>query len=195
MKTFEQIFRAARPHMILDRTRAESLHGAAVATAALAGPVAELGVFRGGSALLLSLSAEPRKIYLFDTFDGLPEPTAIDIHQRGEFTCGETSVRQVMAGRDCEFIAGRFPASVPDDFDARFSLVHIDGDLYETTRDGLAFFWPRLEVGGQIVLDDYNWPNCPGVRAAVDELFRPGARDPVFFKQNAPYQMIIERVG
>ena len=52
---------------------------------------------------------------------------------------------------------------------ARYGLVHLDADQYWTTRQSLEFFYPRLESSGVIILDDYGWSNCPGVKRALDE--------------------------
>lgn len=48
----------------------------------------------------------------------------------------------------------------------RYRFVHVDVDLYEPTRAAFAYFVPRMQIGGVIVTDDYNWP---GGRRAVDE--------------------------
>lgn len=62
---------------------------------------------------------------------------------------------------------------VPERFheveDRRFSFVHIDVDLYEPTRASLEFFHPRMNPGGIIVCDDYNFTSCPGASSAVDD--------------------------
>lgn len=51
----------------------------------------------------------------------------------------------------------------------KFSFVHLDGDLYQTTADALDWFWPRMVPGGVIILDDVDWPKCPGVNRALEE--------------------------
>lgn len=184
------ILTIVQPRMVLDRPRAEALYRSAVATSALPGAMAELGVYRGGSAKLMALACPKKPIFLFDTFTGLPSPTGVDLHQAGEFANGMEDVAGWMAGSEFWLVPGRFPESIPDDLDGeRFALVHLDGDLYETTRDGLAWFWPRLVAGGRIVLDDWRWPNCPGVEKAVRE-FSGGRR-----WESARYQLIIEKVA
>jgi hypothetical protein len=61
--------------------------------------------------------------------------------------------------------------------DRRYSLVHLDVDLYRPTLDCLEYFAPRLMPSGIIVLDDFDSPTCPGVRQAMEEYL---ARDPHF---------------
>ncbi|TIX21118.1 MAG: methyltransferase, partial [Mesorhizobium sp.] len=53
----------------------------------------------------------------------------------------------------------------------RFALVHIDVDLYEPTRDALAFFYDRVCANGMIICDDYGSGLCPGARKAFDQFF------------------------
>ncbi|HXF53348.1 MAG TPA: TylF/MycF/NovP-related O-methyltransferase [Hyphomicrobiaceae bacterium] len=50
-----------------------------------------------------------------------------------------------------------------------FAVVHIDVDLYQPTRDSLAFFYSRMSPGGFIVCDDYGSALCPGAKRACDE--------------------------
>ena len=62
---------------------------------------------------------------------------------------------------------------IPSRFDEvshrRFAFVHIDVDLYEPTRDSIAFFYSRLSEGGILLIDDYGFSTCPGATRAVDE--------------------------
>jgi O-methyltransferase len=51
----------------------------------------------------------------------------------------------------------------------RLCLAHVDVDLYQPTRDALAFFYPLLEPGGVLICDDYGFATCPGVREAMEE--------------------------
>jgi O-methyltransferase len=71
---------------------------------------------------------------------------------------------------------------IPDRFhevaDRRFCFVHIDVDLYQPSLDSIAFFYPRMEPGAIIVLDDYGFESCPGVTAAIDK-FMEGKPEPV----------------
>ena len=50
-----------------------------------------------------------------------------------------------------------------------FSFVHLDVDTYESTRDALQFFYPRMSPGGFLISHDYL--NATGVRRAFDEYF------------------------
>ncbi len=48
-------------------------------------------------------------------------------------------------------------------------------DTYLATKHAIAFFWPRLVVGGRMLIDDYGWEPCAGVKVAVDESFPQGS--------------------
>ena len=135
------------------------------------GAIAELGVYQGGSARFLARAFPKRRCILFDTFSGIPFKGDGDKHNTGDF--GDTSleaVKRVLS--DCanvEFAPGIFPATALPFKDETFALVYLDADQYQSTLDGLNFFWPRLSPGGVIALDDYGWPNCPGVKRALEE--------------------------
>lgn len=134
------------------------------------GALAELGVYQGGNALRMAKAGAPKKIYLFDTFIGIPEKTDnIDIHKVGDF--GDTNLEEIkkaFALVNCEFRIGLFPETAVG-LDETFSVVHLDADQYITTLYALHWFWNRLELGGIIILDDYQWANCPGVDKAIAE--------------------------
>ncbi len=68
---------------------------------------------------------------------------------------------------------GLFPDSAGASSDCRFSFVHLDVDLYESTRAALEFFYPRMNPGGMILSHDY--VIADGVRNAFDEFFEPKA--------------------
>lgn len=148
-----------------------------------AGALAELGVYRGGSAQLLAAAKGSAPLHLFDTFSGLPPP---DGRTDGRFRAGQlgdTSLAQVrarLADRpDIHFHAGVFPASAATlPAAVRFKFVHLDVDLHRSTRDGLAYFSRRLTPEGLVLVHDYNNRTVPGARLAVDEFLaaHPGWR-------------------
>ncbi len=160
------------PHTLIDRTRLRVLAETLASVAHLPGAMAEIGVYRGGSAVLLHRVAQTRRLYLFDTFAGHPDPTEADdvqAHPAGRFA--DTSPARVLAmlvGAPVTVHVGRFPASVEVSLPP-LAFVHLDVDLYESVRDGLATCWPALLPGGVLVVDDYGFHDCPGAKQAVDE--------------------------
>jgi hypothetical protein len=155
-------------------------------TAGLGQAVAEVGTYRGGSAYFLALTYQmvlghEVPLHAIDTFEGHPQDKLSDLDPPSHKTPGafaRTSYEEV-AGYLHEFEKtvvhkGELTAIAADLPDQRYQLVHLDADLYESTRDCLAYFVDRVVPGGVIVLDDYDAPNCPGVRMAAEELL---ARD------------------
>jgi hypothetical protein len=155
----------ARRHSLLTTDRLEILARLAHETAPLSGEMAELGVYQGGSAVAILNAAPAKQLHLFDTFAGLPGDGGA--HSKGEFAASLEQVKKILGGRRVEFHPGFFPETARGLEAARFSFVHVDADLYESTRDAIAFFWPRMVAGGMMVFDDVDWPSCPGVNQAL----------------------------
>ncbi|HEY1602860.1 MAG TPA: TylF/MycF/NovP-related O-methyltransferase [Pirellulales bacterium] len=144
----------------------------------LPGQLAEVGVYRGGTALLLASTCSEKQLSLFDTFHGMPAvDKQIDHHRAGDFddTSLEAVRARLRAYPKVEFFPGFFPDTARPVEDRQFALVHVDVDIYQSVRDALAFFYPRLVPGGIIVFDDYLAPTCPGVEKAIQEFLRTTA--------------------
>ena len=158
------------PQPVISSDRVAVLASEAARCARLPGDMAELGVYQGGSALKMIQAAPGKKLHLFDTWEGIPED---DIHpkghKKGEFAADLETVKKTLREHEVLYHQGRFPATAEGLEDLRFCLVHLDGDLYESTRSGLAWFWPRMVPGGAIVLDDVGNKMCPGVIQALEE--------------------------
>lgn len=136
----------------------------------LDGVCSEVGVLRGGSALLISEQITG-ELYLFDTFSGLPNTASIDGHIKGEFAnTSEREVRELFHGHQNVIItAGIFPQTAKIIENKKFKFVHLDVDIYQSYKDSLEFFYPRMVVGGIIVMDDYHASECAGAKIAIDE--------------------------
>ena len=142
----------------------------------LAGDVAEVGVYRGGTARLMArtLQGSGKRLHLFDTFTGMPETDdGIDYHRKGDFSdTSADAVRGVLRDLDgFELHAGFFPGTAAGLATDAFCFVHVDVDIYQSVLDACGFFWPRLTAGGTILFDDYGHVSCPGAKKAVDEFF------------------------
>ena len=156
------------------------------ATDHLAGDVVECGVWIGRSLALLSdhlrRRRSPRAIHAFDSFAGFPAPAAPD-YAPGAATrmlhrgyLGDTTearvrakLRRVGMAERVILHPGYFADTLPAYRPAAVSFVHVDCDLYESTRVCLAELWPRLAPGGIMVLDDWALRDFPGARRAIDE--------------------------
>ena len=157
--------------LLLKYSEACQLISALTATDKIPGDIAEVGVAYGASAKLLCTFAPERILHLFDTFEGLPEPTTKDSPQykAGQYSCDLESVKQYLAHTRTEFHKGLFPHTAEAVKDKAFAFVHLDVDLYESTLAGLQFFYPRLSSGGILISHDYLL--AAGVGRAFTEFF------------------------
>jgi hypothetical protein len=140
----------------------------------LNGDIAEVGVYRGGSAAILANFKGNRALHLFDTFEGLPEvKDGKDILVKGEMQdTSEQMVIGLLNGISNYYIyKGIFPDTAGPVKNKTFSVVHLDTDLYDATLSSLEFFYPRMEKDGVIITHDYNDILTPGVKMAFDEFF------------------------
>jgi predicted O-methyltransferase YrrM len=142
-------------------------------TAMLAGEVAEVGVYKGGSARLIATYLPHKTVHLFDTFEGMPstDPKK-DCHQKGDFTVSFDIVKNYLSDlKNVRIYKGIFPDTSEPIQDKQFALVHVDVDIYTSIKACCEFFYPRMLPGGVIVFDDYAVKSCPGATQAVDEYF------------------------
>jgi O-methyltransferase len=132
-----------------------------------------------------------RNLYLFDTFDGMTEPTEYDVsadgvdaaellkatpksENRESLWCiaHEEAVREAMESTNypknrIHLVKGRVEETLPAKAPDRIALLRLDTDWYESTRHEMEHLYPRLEQGGVIIVDDYG--HWKGARKAVDE--------------------------
>jgi len=138
----------------------------------LAGDYAEVGVFKGASAKLICEAKGTKKLRLFDTFEGLPDPSEHDlgVHRKGQYTCTLDSVQQYLNDyNNVEFFQGMFPDSTAGVEDATYAFAHFDVDLYDSTLSCLEYFYPRMVPGGVMLSHDYGM--LAGVEKAFAEFF------------------------
>lgn len=163
--------------------RGYTLFKLARASAGLPGDMAECGCLEGGSSrfLLAGTGKDTDKtLHIFDSFEGLSEPTSDDktsvdkvAWNKGSLTSSEALLREnLKAYADMISIhKGWIPDRFSDVADKTFSMVHIDVDLFEPTMDCLEFFYDKMAPGGVIICDDYGSKSCPGAKKAFDDFF------------------------
>lgn len=134
------------------------------------GAAAELGVYRGFFARCMNQLLPERKLYLFDSFEGFSEDAnASDSFQAAHRNTAVNKVLAIMPHPDSVTVKpGFFPESL-EGLEERFCLVSLDVDFYQTTLDGLRYFWPRLERGGYLMLHDWGSPKLLGVAKALTD--------------------------
>lgn len=155
------------------------------------GDFVETGVWRGGAAIMMravlaAYDIADRRVFAADSFEGFPAQSDAD----SNFTVGgvpefAVSLEEVKSNFEryglldaqVVFLKGLFGDTLPDAQIERIAVLRLDGDLYESTRDGLVLY-PKLSPGGALIADDYYL--FDGQRRAIDE-YRDahGITDPI----------------
>ena len=144
------------------------------------GAATELGVYRGFFARCINQLLPERKLYLFDSFEGFSEEA--NASESFQAAHANTTIEKVLAilpyPEKVIVKPGFFPDSL-EGLEEQFCLVSLDVDFYQTTLDGLRYFWQRLEKGGYLLLHDWGSPKLPGVAKALQDFEREnGCRIP-----------------
>jgi len=190
-----EILREVRPWTMTSPDRIYALIQAVryVSANNIAGAIVECGVWKGGSMAavartLLQMQDVRRELYLFDTFEGMTEPTAKDVDYVGKTAaqdlvdiprhkCDDApleQVKEVLYGTGypkerVHFVRGRVEETIPASAPESIALLRLDTDWYDSTRHELVHLFPRLSQNGVIIIDDYgHWQGC---RQACDEYF------------------------
>lgn len=159
--------------LLLEDIEAYHIYMAVKRTQKVSGDIAEVGVYKGGSAKIICSVKGEKALHLFDTFEGLPKVDEIDAvwpFYEGKFAASFETVREYLKNeKNVHFYKGIFPATSGPVSDKTFSMVNLDVDTYESTRDCLGFFYSRMSPGGIILSHDYI--TAPGVKKAFDDFF------------------------
>ena len=170
---------------------------------AIPGAVLECGTHYGatllGMAHILRGRGTPARLYGLDSFEGLPEPSPEDAFEDGTMhpwvrkgALNEASfeelaarIRRMGLSDRITVIKGFFEDTLPALASERFSLVHVDCDLYDSYISCLEFAYPRMLPCGYMVFDDYGSPVYVGAQRAVDEFLAGKPERIQFFPDSA----------
>lgn len=190
---FDSVYQDVEPFTLASREKLRAIWDLLVSTKRIPGDLAELGVYRGGVTKLMAVACPSRKVFAFDTFTGMPTTgrESGEWHTPGQFSDVGDVRQRLKVHSNVKCLAGVFPQSANGLERCQFALVHLDADWHSSTFEGLRWFWPRLVVGGLIVLDDWGWPYCPGVLSAVRKYF--DNRHDASFCIRAPNQLTIKK--
>ena len=194
------IIHAVRPYTMTSPERLFALIQAVrfVSSASIPGDIVECGVWRGGSMMaaartLLSGGDTMRNLHLFDTFEGMSPPTDRDVAIDGQTarsllqtqdrndqqsawcvaTLDDVTTNMESTGYATDlvhYVKGKVEDTIPQHAPSQIAILRLDTDWYESTRHELEQLYPRLNIGGVLIIDDYgHWAGC---RQAVDEYFK-----------------------
>lgn len=199
-KEIKETIRSVQPFTLTSALRVAALCEAVryIATNDIPGAIVECGVWKGGSMMaaartLIEAGDRTRNLYLFDTFEGMTEPTDRDVAIDGEPAARlmKRSDREdaesvwclapldgvksavLSTGYDASrvsFVQGRVEETIPDRAPEQIAVLRLDTDWYESTKHELIHLFPRLVPGGVLIIDDYG--HWTGARLAVDEYFK-----------------------
>jgi O-methyltransferase len=148
------------------------------------GDLIETGVWRGGAAIFMrgvlkAIGDTERVVWAADSFDGLPRPNAGDYpHDERDTHWTRSSLvvplaevrdnfaRYGLLDEQVRFLPGWFSETLSRARIRRLAVLRLDGDMYESTIVALRSLYPKLSIGGYVIVDDYALANC---KAAVDE--------------------------
>lgn len=155
----------------------------------LPGDVVEFGCYEGDTSILLAdvLRNNPDKwLYLYDSFEGLPEKSAADNSadgwrfKAGELKASPDTVRHKFkkyALPEPVIVKGWFNELSGSDLPSEISFALLDGDFYESIKTSFALVAPRLASGGKIIVHDYRNAELPGAGLAVNEFLEQNEND------------------
>ena len=167
----------SRPHTLLNKSQLDSLESLIrdVLANDVPGDFVEAGVYRGGCcifmrAALKAFGDSDRRVWVADTFSGIPYSSSKSKSDRVDswedrWVCGLDEVKsifsryQLLDEQVC-FLEGTFSETFPKARFGQFALVRLDADSYESTQDALEHLYPKLSVGGYLVIDDWHLAGC-----------------------------------
>lgn len=188
------VVHAVKPYTKTSRERILAMIRAVqhVAEHDVPGAIVECGVYKGGSMMaaalaLLEMKRQDRDLYLFDTFEGMGQPTETDVNVKGLNAMEERKVREewsrcplaaVQAALSkipydstrIYYVKGMVEETVPAQAPDEIALLRLDTDWYESTLHELEHLYPRLVSGGILIIDDYG--HWHGAKKATDEFIQ-----------------------
>lgn len=163
------------------------------------GCVVECGVWRGGMSAGIAELLNKKKIFLFDSFEGLPDAEDIDGKAALQWQLDTESAHYFdncqasmeyatecmhLTGSDFTIKKGWFKDSLVDfDFEEPIAILRLDADWYDSTITCLEKLYSKVSPGGLIIIDDYNvWDGCS--RAVHDYLSRTKSSNRIYNSPN-----------
>lgn len=182
---FGRLVARIRPYSMMSYARLKGIYNGVcdALIRGIEGDFVECGTARGGCAGLLRLTAkargDDRPLWVYDTFEGLPLPSADDpdyelaksrVGQcRGEIDDVRRLFENLGVIENTQLVKGLFQDTLPERQPKSIALLHLDGDWYESTKVCLDHLYDKVTPGGIIQIDDYG--HWAGARKALHEFF------------------------
>ena len=182
------------------------------------GDFVECGVWKGGSSMLMALMLSERgitdkKLYLYDTFEGMSEPSESDMTSTGKNAIDllqqenkedsssvwcYSSIDEVRRNlystgfpkENIVFIKGKVEDTIKENLPGELSLLRLDTDWYESTKIELELLYPLLKEKGVLIIDDFG--HWDGAKKAVVEYFEKNKVDPFLFRIDFTGRLMIK---
>jgi hypothetical protein len=195
--SFYSAYEVSKPFTMTSIERMYSLHQACkyIAHNKIEGDIVECGVWKGGSSMMAALTLAglkdtQRKIYLYDTYEGMSAPTEKDVSYRNEAMKEQwehikkedkvfaysplEEVRKNLTAtgyppENLLFIKGKVEDTIPGQVPNQIALLRLDTDWYESTYHELKHLFPLVTRYGIVIIDDYG--HWKGSREATDTYF------------------------
>lgn len=196
-----QIIKKVKPFTMTSELRILSLLNSVeyIIDQKIQGDFVECGVWAGGSVMAIALKLHElgindRKIWLYDTFEGMTEPETIDKKIKtgvaaktlllasnkasGSTIWAVSSLDEVKSNlkttgydMNCfEFVVGPVEETLLNKIPSQISILRLDTDWYKSTKIELEILWDKLVESGVLIVDDYG--HWSGAKKAVDEFFQ-----------------------
>jgi len=195
-KEFIELVQKVRPFTMTSELRMYGLYLAVrnIVENEIEGDFVECGVWKGGSSMLVALilqqmGVSDRKLFLYDTFEGMSENTKEDVDidnqpatdllenadKENNLVWCYSSLEEVKANlaltgypaNMIEFVEGKVEDTIPNTIPDKIALLRLDTDWYESTRHEMLHLYPRLQSKGVLIVDDYG--HWQGARKAIDD--------------------------
>lgn len=182
-EAFRTLFRKVKKHSLVNRYQAWELWKLTEQLDKIEGDLLEVGVWRGSTSIIMASKLRAlhsgKMIYACDTFEGVVKAghPSDNYYKGGEHsnTSKEFVAKQAASHglSNIALLQGIFPDDTGHlSSNKSFSLCHIDVDAYESGRSVLDWVWPRLNIGGAIVFNDYGFPLTQGITRLFNEQYQ-----------------------
>jgi len=174
-KEFLDVYNIIKKNTLVDLYRCYDLWSLVGQSKKLEGDLIEVGVWRGGTGVLIGCRDRRSKIYLCDTFKGVVKSSNHDsFYFNGEHSDATRGQVESLINKfelsNVRILEGVFPDNFMDLPIEKIKFCHIDVDVFESAKGVLDWVWSKMVLGGIVVFDDYGFIRCNGVTKYVNSI-------------------------